>query len=345
MRRKKYKIIRLLLIMLVLVSCSREPEKKDHMMWADSLLALHQEDSEEPEDTQAISIHLELGKYILALAEATMLTVAVTNNSNNEILLDNRYLFGGTEYPYPFKLFMVSPGGEEWEYIGGRRIKSTYLSTSKLYYYLPPQQRIEEQVCLWATTFVPEEYRRALEKLTPGTYKLYATYQIPVQAGISKDVFYSDTVEFVYLPLDPSDRKSMKALEEMNALSESYLGIWGSDDEEKSLRKIINTNTPYSEAAHSKLLAMIIAHNDEDSYEDFLAAKIKFDNLYPNSLFEPTILSSQKFKANLIGLDNQADSIAVRLETIHPAGKNVLRWQNKITFVMAKDVDERRIVE
>ncbi|MBN2378272.1 hypothetical protein JXM67_00500 [candidate division WOR-3 bacterium] len=342
MRPKIFKMqIRLLLIVLVSMSCGRESEKKYSRIAADSLLALHQEDSREPADTQVVLIHLELGKYILALAEATMLTVAVTNNSDGEILLDNRYLFGGTEHPYSFKLFMVSPDGEEWEYIGGRRIKK-YLSTSKFYFYLPPQLRVDEQVCLWATTFVPKEYRQALEKLTPGVYRLFAIYHIPIQEGIDKYVFFSDTLEFVYLPLDSSDARSMKALRQMNALSESFLGIFGSPEEERRLRKIIRTKTPYSEAAHSLLLGMILAHLDKNSYDDFVTAKTQFDRLYPNSPFEPTLLELQWFRNKSINRTSQADSIAALLENIYPEGKAILRWQNKITPVVAKDVDERR---
>jgi len=271
-----------------------------------------------------------------------MLTVAVTNHSNGELLLDNRYLFGATESPYHFKLVMVSPEGEEWEYKGGRRIKTTYLSTSKLYFLLPPEQKVEEKMYLWATTFVPERYRQSLEKITPGTYKLFATYYVPVQDGIDKFIFYSDTVEFVYLPLDRSDTKSIEALREMNALSESFLGIWGSVEDEERLQAIVNTNTPYSEAAHSMVLALILAYIDKDPYEEFVTAKKQFDGLYPNSAFEPLILRKQKHRAKMTGRISQADSLALRLEDIYPAGKHVLLSQDKITVVMAKEVVERR---
>jgi hypothetical protein len=292
---------------------------------------------------EAVSIELRLPKDTLALAEATMLTVAVTNHSNTELLLDNRYLFGATESLYHFKLVMVSPEGEEWEYKGGRRIKTTYLSTSKLYFLLPPEQRVEEKMYLWATTFVPGKYRQSLEKLTPGNYKLFATYHVPVQDGMDELIFYSDTVEFVYLPLNSTDENSKVALREMNALSESFLGMFASVKDEGRLQTIVNTNTPYSEAAHSIVLALILASIDEDPYDRLITAKMDFNKLYPNSAFESIILELQKDHAEMTGRISQADSLAQHLEDIYPAGKHVLFSQNKITVVTAKEVVERRM--
>lgn len=292
--------------------------------------------------SEPVSIELRLTKDTLALAEATVLTVAVTNHSNSELLLDNRYLFGASEYPYPFKLVMVSPEGEEWEYKGGRRIRTTYLSTSKLYFLLPPEQRVENKLYLWATTFVPEEYRKSLEKIEPGTYKLFATYHVPIQNGLDEFIFYSDTVEFVYLPLDPKDKNSRIALQEMNNLSEAFLGAFGSEKEKRKLQTIVNTNTAYSEAAHSMILALILSSLEDDPYKKFVTAKKQFESLYPNSPFEPIILPIQIYHATKTDRKKEADSLTQRLESIYPASKNVLFSQNKITPVMAKEVIERR---
>ncbi|MBN2378273.1 hypothetical protein JXM67_00505 [candidate division WOR-3 bacterium] len=340
MRPKTFKMqTRLLLIVLALVSCGRESKSKNNWISADSLLVLYQKSTNEC--AAPASIHLQLAKDTLALAEATLLTVTVTNNSDKELLLDNRSTFGVAEYPYPFELYLLTPEGENWLYQKGRDVRIDYSPTARLYFWLLPKQNISEEIWLFVTIFAPEKYQKALEKLPSGHYKYYAIYKLPLQKGYEDVVIYSDTAEFVYLPLPKHGYRHRRALKEMNTLNESFIkGFWTGNLE--NLQRIIRTNTPYSEAAHALLVEVILSSVQDGSYESFLAEKARFDERYPNTPFQKDILIHQISSTICGGMKTETDSIFNLLVQKYPSDRFVLLRQGKLKFVTSKEAGESR---
>lgn len=80
------------------------------------------------------SIHLELGKDTLALAEPTFLTVEIHNQSETDLPISDLFMFGLEESSPNWSLFLITPEGEEWEYMGRRySVFATYSINDSLH--------------------------------------------------------------------------------------------------------------------------------------------------------------------------------------------------------------------
>lgn len=292
-------------------------------------------------DISATSIKLKLAKESLALAEANILTIEITNNLETPLLLDNEYLFKATKAPYPFKLYLIAPDGSKWLYVRGRGIRGSSLGNSPRYFWLPPGGKVQETMYLWATAFAPTKYKNALEKIPSGKYKLFAIYKLPITTGTGMKVLYSDTAEFTYRALDEKDAGALNSLMGMDSLKESILGVFGPKDKPQ-LVKIRDSKTPYSEAAYSILLALILASIEGDPYDQFVIEKRNFDALYPNSSFAIIIMNLQMEHAKLTRRTNAADSLRWVLQEKYPLDRQILISSGRIKTATLKEYPERR---
>lgn len=292
------------------------------------------------QDTPPVFIHLELAKDTLALAEPTILTVALTNHLDREILVDSRFMLGLNSSPYTFRLYMISPQGEEWPYVGGRQSCAFYSTSSKLYLLLSSNQTVSDYMSFWCPHYAPDEYRQALETLPLGTYRLYGIYRLPDQTGFYEGIIYSDTVEFVYLPVEWLHRPMLK---EISTLWGAFLGTFGSEHLE-TLKRIQNSNTPYSEAAHYMVAAIMLGSLEKNAYSNFVAEKAHFDKLYPNSPFEPQLLLMQASRARYSHRDFKADSLdQLFIKKSSPSNRHALFRLNKVTRISPNEAIERGI--
>lgn len=290
----------------------------------------------------SLSIHLNLAKTILALAEPTMLTVTISNNSNDSILIDNQFLFGAAESPYPLRLYMITPDGEKWLYRGGRCLHVTYFPDSPIYLWLPPKDHISEEEYLWCTFFAPKKYQQALEKVPPGHYFLYASYDSPHQKDLSDEVIYSDTVEFVYIPLKTKDTQSINALHELDSLKDSFLCGFLSSDRVR-FERIRDSHTAYSEAANASLLSVILFSLEEDSYQKFMTEKRRFDESYPQSPYQRHLLKLQSSYFNNRRMKTELESNNEILLQRFPDDRKVLSTHNMLETASPNEIEERRV--
>ncbi len=274
-------------------------------------------------DAPPASIHLELGKDTLALAEPVPLTAEITNHLSKDLLVQRDEMFGLGDPYYSFSIYLITPEGQEWRY-HGPRMRELVSNAYWLYLVLPSGKSVSQLTILRWTFFVPWKYQTVLEKLPSGTYKLFATYRLPKQEGVEGIVLYSDTVEFVFLPLE---EKHLPALVEMNSLS-YYLNLRAIREIPPILERIRDSNTPYSEAAYATLL--IILSKD---YESFKSEKARFDELYPDSPFGPYLLRFQLASARASGQLLEADSIKQVWVKALPTFVGVLREDNKVHVI------------
>ncbi|MBN2379908.1 hypothetical protein JXM67_08930 [candidate division WOR-3 bacterium] len=232
------------------------------------------------------SISLKLGKDTLALAEPVYLTATITNHLDKSLILDDFEMFRLDQLPYRFSLFLITPSGEEWPYVGARhRVFVTYAASVKHWLLLPSNTSATKGMLVWWTTFVPWEYQTALENLLSGTYKLFAIYELPEQQGLPETVVYSDTIELTFLPLEWQHRT---ALLEMDSLRDFFNTGGRRSTSEPGLLRIVDSKTPYSEAAYAVIMATWCL--DPDS---FSTKKDSFNSQYPESQFESYLLNYQ----------------------------------------------------
>ena len=267
-----------------------------------------------------VSLKLRLGKDTLAMAEATYLKAEITNNTDKDLLLDNRLMFLLANPPYRFSLYLIMPSGEECLYQGFRGVDVLGPVRPHHFFLLPPGVKASKGILLWWSIFLPREYEVALEKLPPGTYKLFVTYRLPETADQEKIVIYSDTVEFVFLP---PKSEHHHALVEMDSLYR-FFGSIGAAKGRIGLQAIKESNTPYSEAAHARLLTWV---RDLDS---FTLEKANFDSLYPSSQFSTHLLETQYKYAKTANRTNVLDSLNRLLLEIEPSNTDALLRQGVI---------------
>lgn len=280
-------------------------------------------------DAPPASIHLELGKNILALAEPTTLAVEITNLMDGDLLLDNLYMFQLHDSPYHLSLFLITPDGKQWFYTGSRyNVEIMHGPDTKFYLSLPAGNTISRVMPLWWTTFLPYKYQVALEKLHPGTYRLFATYLLPEQNGLDNVTIYSDTIEFVFLPLN---EKHLPVLIEMDSLYLSYITLVGSEIYQP-LERIRDSRTPYSEDAHVRLIL-----GWSRNYELFTAKKVGFDELYRESPYQVVLVTRQAGLAKRAGLDTQVDSLLEILSNRYPTHSAVLKYHNRVRLLTARE--------
>jgi hypothetical protein len=252
------------------------------------------------------TLHLELGEDTLALAEPTLLSVYISNDSGKELLVDSRIMFNLYTSPVGLSLTLIFPDGKESVFNEGGSVFVDYGLDAKLYSGLASKETVSTCMILWWTPLLPQEYRGALETLPPGTYKLFATYRLPQPEALAGGMLYSDTIEFVFLPLE---EQHLPILIDMDSLGR---GGSGNVKREERLPRISNSKTPYSEAASATSLIAI------SSYDSFTVEKAKFDELYPESQFTSVILHEQYIQAKLSKRIIQRDSIRAVLRDIQP---------------------------
>jgi len=280
-------------------------------------------------DAPPASIHLELGKNILALAEPTTLAVEITNLMDGDLLLDNLYMFQLHDSPYHLSLFLITPDGKQWFYTGSRyNVEIMHGPDTKFYLSLPAGNTISRVMPLWWTTFLPYKYQIALETLTPGTYKLFATYLLPEQNGLDNVTIYSDTLEFVFLPLN---KKHLPVLLEVDSLWNSFLTLSGSEIR-PALERIRDSETPYSEGAHAKLIGGWVR-----GYDSFVVEKARFNKQYPESPYEILFLVDQASRALVSHRSLEADSLYRLLNGMSPTHSAVLKYHNKVRLLTARE--------
>ncbi len=293
-------------------------------------LTLAAQDAERDDETPPVSIHLELGKDTLALTEPTMLTAKLTNLSGNDLVVDLTSTFG---FPSAFALFLITPEGEVSRYRVG--IFVSYASSTNIYFLLPPDEQATRATMIWWQNFVPLRYKAALEDLPAGDYKIYCTYRLPDDNLL----IYSDTSEFVFLPLE---EEHLPALTDMNYLKEP---LSSSEITNTRLERIRDSDTPYSEGAWVKLLLRIY------DYDSFKAEKSRFDKAYPNSQFAHYLLGTQKSTYLMWGHNTintlserigtpEYDSLMILIRNVTPRAVNVLILDNEVEKLSE---DERRM--
>lgn len=265
------------------------------------------------------TLHLELAKDTLALAEPFYLTATITNKMDKDLLVDNCRMFRLKRESYPFCLFLITPSGKEWLYTGGRTGHVTVVDAPHLWLWISPGISASKGERFFWTPFLPPKYQVALEKLPPGTYKLFATYQLPEQEGLHETVIYSDTVEFVFLPLKKERRQ---ALIEMDSLRDFYMGGGARFEVAPILKRIMVSKTPYSEGAHSLYITMI--PSSLVGVDSLIMEKARFDELYPESQFAPVLLREQ---ANVVKTASERDSLNRILAEMEPTNTGVLLRQ------------------
>ncbi|MBN2380538.1 hypothetical protein JXM67_12125 [candidate division WOR-3 bacterium] len=282
------------------------------------------------QDKPLVSIHLELGKDTLALAEPTVLTVEITNHLNRDIALDRGYMFKLDDYPYPLTLILITPLGQVWTYIGSRLDVFEFVISAPKYTLVAPFESMSRQMLVWWTTLVPVEMRTSLEDIPPGKYKLYAVYRLPDYNKLDDNLIYSDTVEFFFLPLQWQYRQ---AVIQMDSLWDYFI-IGNRGAGLKGMEWLKDSNTPYSEAAFTTLLRWI------QDYDSLANQKAIFDTRYPNSHFSNILLLHQYNYANFSGYVQVADSFSQILQSKLPTDYTSYRIRNEERIVMSPEVSE-----
>lgn len=246
------------------------------------------------EETAPAMISLELGKDTLALGEPVYLKATITNFSDKDLVINRTFMFGIEDLPN-FALYLITPDGDTWPY-HGRGLFPYFGPDSKLYFLLPPEEQITGELFLWWQLIVPPEYRYAYENLPHGNYKLYATYRIPGPKEFQEVVVYSDTAEFVFLPLEEEHLQTLRDIDSLKLYD-------GTRVASPILERIKNSNTPYNEAAWAQLISWI------KEPESYIFEKASFDATYPNTQFSSYLMLNQISLARKKGLISQMDSI------------------------------------
>ena len=281
------------------------------------------------------SIHLELAKDTLALVEPTLLTVEIANNTQRELALDNSSMFTLHEAPYRFSLTLITPDGQKWMYDRLGTLHIDYPPDAPIYFILPPGKKTSDYMFLWWTCFLPKDCKVALENLPPGKYKVFATYRLPKQKELEKMVLHSDTFEFVFLP--PKE-EHLPSLVEMDSL---WLYLYGgagpalSRDARERFERIRNSSTPYSEAAHARLVRF------NRNLDSFTVAKAEFDKLYPTSPFASVLLEAQFTRATLPSVSvskGEVDSILEAWRDSAPTNFDVLIRTHELKTATSEEI-------
>jgi len=252
------------------------------------------------QDAPPASLHLELGKDTLAVAEPVYVKATIANNMEKDLIINTGHMFNIHNFSR-FSLFLITPTGEEWPFVGRRECVSiTYSPGDPQYFLLPPNERVTEEFFLYWTYIVPREYQDALEKLSPGNYKIFATYKLPGPSDVRNFVIYSDTVEFVFLSVR---YEHLHAIIQMDSLRKLLICSVGGSTAKLYLKSLSESETPYREAAWAELISWI------QDPEEFKKEKALFDEVYPESQFDSFLLFSQFRIARRRNRTTEADSL------------------------------------
>lgn len=277
-----------------------------------------------------VTIHLELAKDTLTLAEPTMLRVEVMNNTHRRLILDGCDMFCLYRSPYPFTLHLTCPDGEEKKF--EIEMKSQ-LAVPNIYFYLSKQMSVSMGMLFWWTPILPERYQRSLESLPAGNYKLYAVYHLPKQGNIETDSIYSDTAEFVFLP---PVAEYVPVLIIMDSLWDFFHGMGQSKGHANQLLpSIVSSGTPYSEAAAAWLTVYrpFVHTPHREQFDRASREKAAFDSLFPDSEFESYILYNHAVIAPSLNRYEKKDSLVGEIEELVPNDFHVLLWKGELDIL------------
>lgn len=294
-------------------------------------LVLVNADSGEESDSP-ITLTLELAETELALAEPTMLRLEITNVSQDEILVNNVYMFSMFVPPFNLSINLISPDGEDTKY----KLEYLYYAVvERTYSILRPGESVSSDMLLWWTPVLPERYQRSLEQLPPGNYKLYATYRLP-EINQLGEVFVSDTINFVFRPAEPSH---VPVLREMDTLWEFFhCKALSKGFANERLPYISESNTPYSEAAEAWLAMYQLNFSPPDEwFEVGMSNTCNFLQKYPDSPFEAFFIPILIRNAKYVNQLRAVDSLAERLNIISPNHRTALLTQDKIEIYGRED--------
>ncbi|MCK4231402.1 hypothetical protein KAX21_00505, partial [candidate division WOR-3 bacterium] len=181
---------------------------------------------------------------------------------------------------------------------------------------------------LYWTFIVPREYQDALEKLSPGNYKIFATYKLPGPSDVRNFVIYSDTVEFVFLPVG---YEHLHAIIQMDSLRKLLICSVGGSTAKLYLKSLSESETPYREAAWAELISWI------QDPEEFKKEKALFDEVYPESQFDSFLLFSQFRIARRRNRTTEADSLLNLLEQETPSRDLILGLRSKLKLITEEE--------
>ncbi len=283
-----------------------------------------------------VTMHLELAKDTLALAEPTMMTIRLQNNQDSSLRLSiwSMHSYEG------FHLYLIKPDGEEWLFGHGLRISGDPFPDSTNIYSLAKNESITVDQFLWWPDFAPAPERLKAEDFSHGVYKIFGTY---LHAGCNGKIF-SDTISFVFLP---PDETSLDALEQVYLANIPHHSF---EETKNYLKRIRDSNTPYSEGAWAYLISMM-----PENYDSLKKETIFFSDKYPSSRFRPFLLQHQ-FRAcaayNTIkksGFDlnykilrtEEIDSLLTEWERSSPLSLWMLHWKNSNRFITEKEIEEK----
>jgi len=251
------------------------------------------------EDNPA-SIHITLPKDTFALAEPTVLTIEISNDSDTNLILSN-YVTPNLEWSTSITYTLMTPDGQFWTCSRGSMASISRTDPPKdNLIILPPGKAISKIEFLNWNTFLPSQYQAGFKKLPSGTYKLVAAFTLPRQspppradslfriygllltgeiseADLKSEEPYTchDTAEFVFLPEDKTSR-----ITSTSYICRAFNPDWHWQERLSRLRlqALVDSSTPCCEAAHY----MLVNKAGGDSKQTEIS---RFDSLYPGSLF------------------------------------------------------------
>lgn len=283
-----------------------------------------------------VTMHLELAKDTLALAEPTMMTIRLQNNQDSSLRLSIWSM-----HPYEgFQIFLIKPDGEEWLFGNGSRICGDHFSDSSNIYSLAENESITVDQFLWWPDFAPAPERLKAEDFNHGVYKIFGTY---LHAGCNGKIF-SDTISFVFLPLNET---SLDALEQVCLANTPRYSF---EETKNCLKRIRDSNTPYGEGAWAYLISMM-----PGNYDSLKKETIFFNEKYPLSRFRPFLLQYQfracaayntikksRFDQNYkIRRTREIDSLLTEWERYSPLSLWMLHWKNSTRFITEIEIEEK----
>jgi hypothetical protein len=255
------------------------------------------------EDSPA-SIHITLPKDTFALAEPTVLTIEISNDSDTNLIFSN-YITPTSSFDLVWSpnitYTLVTPDGQTWTCPRGSMASISLSAPPKdNLILLPPGKAISKIEFLRWNLFLPSQYMAGFKKLPSGTYKLIAAFTLPRQspplsvdsllriydlflkgelseADLKMEELHTcyETVEFVFLPEDKTSR-----ITRASYICRAFNPDWHWQERLSRLRlqALVDSSTPYCEAARYMLVNK--AGGDSKQTE-----RSRFDSLYPGSLF------------------------------------------------------------
>lgn len=282
-----------------------------------------------------ITMHLELAKDTLALAEPTMLTIRLQNNQDSSLRLSiwNMHPYEG------FHLYLKKTDGEELLFGHGWRISADPFPDSNNIYSLSKDESITVDQFLWWPEFAPTPESLSIGNFNPGEYKIWMSFLHP---GFAKAI-YSDTISLVFLP--PGE-KSLDALELVRLTNTPH----PFEETKNYLKRIRDSNTTYSEGAWAYLISMM-----PDNYDSLKEEINLFNAKYPSSSFQTFLLKTQfqacvgynivkkgRFDLNYkIRRTKELDSLLTEWERYSPHSLWMLHWKNSNRYIAEKKIEKK----